>query len=68
MPAEWPPHMVDVDTRLTREVVPDAVRDDMQLVAAPGEVARQREIGDVHAAERREIAGDQEPRRHLRNR
>ena len=53
---------------MAREVVPDAVRDDMQLVAAPGEVARQREVGDVHAAERREVAGDQEPRRHLRNR
>ena len=48
-----------------REIGPRAVRDDVQFVAAPGEVARQRVVGAIHSAERREIAGHEEPRASL---
>jgi hypothetical protein len=67
MPAEGPPHAVDVHARQVEQIGPHAMGDDVQLLAPAGKVARQRKIRNIHPAKRREIAGDEQPRCHLRS-
>ena len=44
------------------QIVPGAVGHQMQLgVRTAGQVERQRVVGAVHAAQRGEVAGDQQP-------
>ena len=64
MPVERPPDAVHRDGRQRGEIGPGAMRDEMDLVARR-QIARQRVVRRVHAAERREIARDDQPRHRL---
>ena len=69
MPAERPRHAVRLHARLRRELRGNRVRDDMDVLAGLArKVAREREVGGVHAAKGREVTGDEQPRAHARGR
>jgi len=63
--AERPPYGVDAHSRPGGKIGPHAMRDEMNRGARGGrEPGAQRVVCPVHTAERREITGNDHPRRH----
>ena len=46
------------------QILGDAMRNEVDLTAAAGQILRETVIGAVHPAKRREVAGGHEPRPH----
>ena len=58
-------HSVNGHTWQPLQILGDAMRDEVDLTAAAGQILCKAVIGAIHPAKRREVAGGHEPRPHV---
>jgi hypothetical protein len=61
MPPERAPHLVNGDAGQRGEIWPRSMGDEVDFPAGRGQMSRKGIVGHVHASERRQVAGDEQP-------